>query len=209
VHAIGHPTGEYWTYTKGVVSQFRPNYPWSADGTGHRANVIQTQTPINPGNSGGPLLSDDGKLVGVNSFKSIGSDGLNFAVAASEVREFLNAPVAVGQCDWKVVFEGRNSVDNAFIRQFSKCDSFPALVFVYPDDKSVPFKATLDSKHRNKVDAVILDQTRSGKWDFSVWDLNFDDTFISIGKHPDGKLWPSSYAPRCPGQIAAVNFQCK
>ena len=33
----------------------------------HRANVIQTQTPINPGNSGGPLISDEGKVVGINS----------------------------------------------------------------------------------------------------------------------------------------------
>jgi S1-C subfamily serine protease len=26
VHAIGHPTGEAWTYTTGVVSQIRPDY---------------------------------------------------------------------------------------------------------------------------------------------------------------------------------------
>jgi hypothetical protein len=54
------------------------------------------------------LLSDDGKLVGVNSFKSVGTEGLNFAVAASEVPEFLNAPVVAAPCEWKVVFEGRN-----------------------------------------------------------------------------------------------------
>jgi S1-C subfamily serine protease len=45
----------------------------------HRATVIQTQTPINPGNSGGPLLSADGKIVGVNSFKATEAEGLNFA----------------------------------------------------------------------------------------------------------------------------------
>jgi hypothetical protein len=52
VRAIGHPKGEDWTYTKGIVSSVRPDYEWLA----HRATVIQTQTPINPGNSGGPLL---------------------------------------------------------------------------------------------------------------------------------------------------------
>jgi S1-C subfamily serine protease len=71
VFAIGHPKREVWTFTKGIVSQFRPNYKWSA-GPGkdqYRATVIQTQTPINAGNSGGPLLSEDGKIVGVNAFK--------------------------------------------------------------------------------------------------------------------------------------------
>ena len=53
---------------------------------------IQTQTPINPGNSGGPLLSDDGKIVGVNLFVTKGAQGLNFAVAAKEIRYFLQNP---------------------------------------------------------------------------------------------------------------------
>ena len=90
VHAIGHPRGEAWTYTKGIVSSVRPDYEWS-DGPGdsHRATVIQTQTPINPGNSGGPLLSDDGKIVGVNSFVIQDAEGLNFAVAAKEISYFL------------------------------------------------------------------------------------------------------------------------
>ena len=49
VHAIGHPQGQTWTYTKGLISQVRPDYQWGP----HKADVIQTQTPINPGNSGG------------------------------------------------------------------------------------------------------------------------------------------------------------
>ncbi len=82
VHAIGHPQGEGWTYTKGVVSSVRPNYHWFyGPGDTHQATVIQTQTPINFGSSGGPLLSDDGRIVGVNTFIKT---GLNFAVAADE-----------------------------------------------------------------------------------------------------------------------------
>jgi hypothetical protein len=75
VHAIGHPTGEAWTYTKGFISQYRKNYEWKTAEQSHRAAVIQTQTPINPGNSGGPLISDDAKLVGVNAFKATGEAG--------------------------------------------------------------------------------------------------------------------------------------
>jgi S1-C subfamily serine protease len=90
VHAIGHPTGEAWTYTTGVISQYRQGYEWKAEGDPikHRADIIQTQTPINPGNSGGPLLSDSSSLIGVNSFKA-GGEGLNFAVSVDEVRKFL------------------------------------------------------------------------------------------------------------------------
>ena len=80
VAAIGHPNGERWTFTKGIVSAFRPAYEWSGgpNDSKHVATVIQTQTPINPGNSGGPLLTEDGKIVGVNSFVTPGAENLNF-----------------------------------------------------------------------------------------------------------------------------------
>lgn len=91
VHAIGHPEGEVWTYTKGVISQLRRNYTWAAeDGIQHRANIIQTQTPINPGNSGGPLLDDDARLIGINSFRASG-EGLNYAVGLDTIQQFLRA----------------------------------------------------------------------------------------------------------------------
>jgi S1-C subfamily serine protease len=96
VRAIGHPTGEIWTYTTGIVSQIRPDYEWSGGDKDvkHHATVLQTQTPINPGNSGGPLLEDGGQLVGVNAFRTTGAEGLNFAISARDIRAFLAAPVA-------------------------------------------------------------------------------------------------------------------
>ena len=72
VHAIGHPGSLSWTYTKGYVSQVRKNYQWNYEETLHQASIIQTQTPISLGNSGGPLISSDGELLGVNSFKAQG-----------------------------------------------------------------------------------------------------------------------------------------
>jgi S1-C subfamily serine protease len=69
VNAIGHPENLRWSYTKGIISQIRNGFAWSDESKiKHHADVIQTQTPINPGNSGGPVLSDDGKLIGVNTF---------------------------------------------------------------------------------------------------------------------------------------------
>lgn len=90
VHAIGHPLGENWTYTRGYISQIRNDYSWQTGTTEHHiANVIQTQTPINPGNSGGPLLNENGELIGVNSFINSRAEGLNYAVDMSSVKTFL------------------------------------------------------------------------------------------------------------------------
>ncbi len=91
VHAIGHPQGEVWTYTRGIISQIRANYEWKTEeGITHRANIIQTQTPINPGNSGGPLLDDAARLIGINSFRRATGEGLNYAVSVDTINEFLS-----------------------------------------------------------------------------------------------------------------------
>jgi S1-C subfamily serine protease len=48
---------------------------------------------MNPGNSGGPLFNAQGEVVGVNTFKIIGSNpgtqsqGLNFAIMIDQVIE--------------------------------------------------------------------------------------------------------------------------
>jgi S1-C subfamily serine protease len=94
VHAIGHPEGEVWTYTTGIISQIRPHYQWKGpDDLLHQSTVIQTQTALNPGNSGGPLLNDQGEIIGINSFRGEG-EGLNYAVAADVVAGFLQQPAS-------------------------------------------------------------------------------------------------------------------
>jgi hypothetical protein len=92
VHAVGHPLGEDWTYTRGYISQLRDNYAWSTDVDEHHvANVIQTQTPINPGNSGGPLINENAELVGINTFGNTNAQGINFSVAVSSILEFFSS----------------------------------------------------------------------------------------------------------------------
>lgn len=97
VFAIGHPRGEFWSFTKGIISQIRTNYKWAVSNSSHHATIIQTQTPINPGNSGGPLLNDQGQLIGVNTFMRPDSPGLNYAVAVDTVQRFLQQPTTPPQ----------------------------------------------------------------------------------------------------------------
>jgi hypothetical protein len=216
VAAIGHPKGEEWTFTKGIVSSVRPDYEWSyGPSDKHRATVIQTQTPINPGNSGGPLLSDDGKIIGVNSFGDKSAQGLNFAVAAKELIYFLknqaNGLEALNTCnEAKTIFEGRNQKNTGFIRQISlQCDDTADIILVAPDDKRDPFFALVDLKRRGKAEGIVFDLKRSGsRWDTSFWDSKLDDTFASKGIHPDGKLMPTSFVPRCGNHKPLKDLKC-
>jgi S1-C subfamily serine protease len=216
VHAIGHPTGEAWTYTTGIVSQIRPDYEWRTGPADiqHRATVIQTQTPINPGNSGGPLLSDDGQLVGVNAFGTTGMQGLNFAISARTARAFITSPaeqiVSENECKSRVIFEGRNKENTAFLRAISlKCDDRADITIVVPDDKKKAVMAFIDINRRDKVEGIVLDERRSGKWNTSFWDPKLDETFPLRGMHPDGELLPTSREPRCrPPSKPLKDFKC-
>jgi len=208
VHAIGHPEGEAWTYTWGIVSQVRANYRWieSIGGVTHRATVIQTQTPINPGNSGGPLLSDDAELVGVNAFRTRDAEGLNFAVSAKDVWSFLSTSavesVPKENCNLsQPLFEGPNDDNTAFMQFRSlQCDGWATeefVVYFLPDDKRLPAQALFRKTRDSPPHGIVLDESRSGKWNRSLWDVDSDGTFPILGEHPNGELLPASVGPRC------------
>jgi len=84
VFAIGNPLGLTGTVTKGIISGVRR----PADGF----ELFQIDAALNPGNSGGPLVDRRGVVVGINTFKLKGFEGLNFAVSTAEaVRAFAGA----------------------------------------------------------------------------------------------------------------------
>jgi S1-C subfamily serine protease len=89
IHIIGHPHGNFWSYSTGVVSQIRDGYTWSYhDGSNHTAKVLQLQTAINPGNSGGPVVDDSGNILGLVAMSEEGQN-LNYAIAADVIKSFL------------------------------------------------------------------------------------------------------------------------
>lgn len=79
VYAIGDPLGLSGTVTKGIISAFRM--------TSAGVRYLQLDAALNPGNSGGPLVTRAGKVLGVNTFKVKGFEGLNFSIASSEINK--------------------------------------------------------------------------------------------------------------------------
>ena len=60
---------------------------------GNIMNVVEDQVistaPINPGNSGGPLVNSFGEIIGTNTWKLKGADGINVAMSVQLLCESL------------------------------------------------------------------------------------------------------------------------
>lgn len=96
VYAVGTPHGLTRTVTRGIISNNRRYFEDSRAVRGYETGSfntwLQTDAAINPGNSGGPLVTEDGKVVGINSRTYMGADNLGFAipsVVAQRVAEGL------------------------------------------------------------------------------------------------------------------------
>ncbi|KAF0242544.1 MAG: protease [Planctomycetota bacterium] len=85
VIAIGNPDGLKWTLSTGIVS-------------GKREDMIQTTAPLNPGNSGGPLISPEGKLIGVNTLSAYKDrNNIAFARTSNVSRDWVQKQLAAGE----------------------------------------------------------------------------------------------------------------
>ena len=102
VIAIGTPLGEYaGSVTTGVISGLSRSVTtssgWFGSTTKVYENVIQTDAAVNPGNSGGPLISTEGKVVGVNFATSSGADNISFALPINIVKQRLSEYITYGK----------------------------------------------------------------------------------------------------------------
>ena len=95
VIAIGHPLGQEWSITQGIVSSVKKRIAntWQ--------EVIQSDVSINQGNSGGPLLDANSNVIGINSFilspNHTGSIGVNFSVTSNRAVSIINTLIEKGK----------------------------------------------------------------------------------------------------------------
>ena len=93
VAALGNPMGLDGSISAGIVSGASRSMP-----TGNGFDIpdtVQTDAPINPGNSGGPLVTLDGRVVGVNRARA--GENIGFAVSAEVVRRIVPELVETGE----------------------------------------------------------------------------------------------------------------
>ena len=169
VFTMGHPQGEYFTLGFGTISAIRENYKWND----HKARyVIQTQSATSKGNSGGPLLGEDYKLIGINSFSNTEGQNLNFAVSIVDIKEFI------------VTKESQNlaiKVDNNF-KNYTKLSFKHGL-----DTKNKPLTIYyLDGNKNGKVDLIAIDVGNNGVYNYLLFDTNEDGIFEKKAYDKDG-----------------------
>ena len=204
VYAIGHPSGEAWTFSSGMVTQIRPNYKWDYENSSHKANVIQHEVPTNPGNSGGPLLDENGLMVGVNSFVRVDTQLINFSVAIEEVEAFLKEEIKedkpeyikkkkkptyiTKKCKEKTKYLQKKCVK----KQTSKAGddikkTYPGAIVGDANNNGIEDTWYVDENKNGKIDtafvddnedgiieAIMLDDNENGTWEIIIFDEDLD-----------------------------------
>ena len=132
------------TATEGIVSALGRTI--DTNNGEHLTNLIQTDAAINPGNSGGPLLTLDGKVVGINSAGSIEAQNLGFAIAidtAKPIFEQLQAGktvsrpflgVSTSEVDETIAQSAGLSVDHGLLIQEVTSGSAAEVAGLQPGD---------------------------------------------------------------------------
>lgn len=101
VFALGHPWGQPWVATAGVVSGLgeasMPERGTSGPredtgGVGRKRELIRTDAQLRPGNSGGALLNARGEVIGVNAMVWHGDLGV--AIPSHVVKRWLQSAPA-------------------------------------------------------------------------------------------------------------------
>lgn len=99
VIAVGNAYGYEHTVTRGIVSALGRDVQVSD--TQAYDDLIQTDASINPGNSGGPLLSIEGKMIGLNVAVRAGAQGIGFAIPIDQALDIAAELMSVERLENK------------------------------------------------------------------------------------------------------------
>ena len=105
VLAIGSPLNLRNSVSMGIVSGVDRTFPHPVDTANGSLNIplrgmIQTDAAVNRGNSGGPLVTQDGRVVGITTAARGDASNLGFALAISGVMQRLSELETTGTVAW-------------------------------------------------------------------------------------------------------------
>lgn len=109
------------TFTKGIVSALNRTLKVSGlSGDSLMQNLIQHDASLNPGNSGGPLLNNRGEVVGINTLKISGGEGIGFAIPVKSIASVLNNIVT--DSDYDIPYLGVYGYDSEIASYYGVTD---------------------------------------------------------------------------------------
>ena len=102
VIAIGNALGEYQnTVTSGIISGTGRTITAQVDSSSTETltNLLQTDAAINSGNSGGPLVTLDGKVIGINTAIVEDAQGIGFSIPTNETKGVMTSVLKNGKVE--------------------------------------------------------------------------------------------------------------
>ena len=129
------------SFTKGIVSAINRTLSIQTDyGQGYMQNLIQHDASLNPGNSGGPLLNLKGEVVGINTLKISGGEGIGFAIPSKSFYSLVNSVVA-SKTAYQTPYIGAFGVDGE-IAKYNKLSQLSDGFYVMDIADNSPLKDT-------------------------------------------------------------------
>ena len=126
VWAIGHPLGMQWSVTRGVINSYE-----RASFITAYVRLVQHTALIQKGNSGGPLVDEDGRVIGVNTYvtKPAESLGFGYATRSDDVYFVIDQLIETG-----TILRPAMGIQSASLNEFS----VKAITERYGEDAKIP-----------------------------------------------------------------------
>jgi S1-C subfamily serine protease len=210
LQVLGHPYGDVWSYTQATLTGVSKGLAWtSEDGSKHQADVVQFRTHAITGNSGGPVLDHKDRLVAIDTMRSDDKSMLALAVAASEVRRLMTAPVpreAVHafmapaptaamktSCEPVHLDTRRTRSEDGTVHVLDlNCNGHADAMLLVPDNTRLADHLASDANENGITDSVYFDFNRDGRFDEVRFDTDEDGKADLVGTDLDADLVPRS-----------------
>ena len=123
------------TFTKGIISAVNRTIKVSStDGNGYMQNLIQHDASLNPGNSGGPLINSKGEVIGINTLKISGGEGIGFAIPTKSFISLLSNFVV--NINYQVPYLGVYGYDSEIANYYGDAESVEGFYIIDIADNS-------------------------------------------------------------------------